>query len=127
METATDRLAVVEREAGDAAEQREVREVVEPRSRRAVRVGLQGPAAVLAEEEPAARVQHLLHDDVEPLTPQPVASTILARKPNLRSADPCQTSQRSSSTSAEFEPTHINAAGQGPVAGNEAAGVLVDA
>ena len=31
METATDRLAVVEREPGDAAEQREVREVVRAR------------------------------------------------------------------------------------------------
>ena len=92
METATDRLAVVEREPGDAAEQREVRKVV-GLQHAAVRVGLQGPAAVLAEKEPAARVQHLLHDDVEPLAPQPVASAILARKPNLRSADPCQTSQ----------------------------------
>ena len=88
METPTDRLAVVEREPGDAAEQRKVREVVEACSCRAVRVGLQCPAAVFAEEEPAARVQHLLHDDVEPLAPQPVASTILARKPNLRSANP---------------------------------------
>jgi hypothetical protein len=92
-----------------------------------VRVGLQGPAAVLAEKEPAARVQHLLHDNVEPLAPQPVASAILARKPYLRSADPCQTSQRSSGTCAKLGPTHINAASQGPVASNEAAGMLVDA
>ena len=126
METATDRLSVVEREPGDAAEQREVRKVVWLQHP-TVRVGLQGPAAVLAEEEPAARVQHFLHDDVEPLAPQPVASAILARKPNLRSADPCQTSQQSSSISAELGPTHINAASQGPVASNEAAGVLVDA
>ena len=126
MQPEADRLAVVEREAGDAAEQREVREVV-GLQHPTVRVGLQGPAAVLAEEEPAARVQHLLHDDVEPLAPHPTASAILARKPNLRSADPCQTSQQCSSTYAELGPTYINAAGQGPVAGNEAAGVLVDA
>ena len=90
MQPEADRLAVVEREAGDAAEQREVREVVEARSRRAVRVGLQGPAAVLAEEEPAARVQHLLRDDPEPLPPQPGPAPDLARKPNLRSAHPSQ-------------------------------------
>ena len=88
LETATDRLAVVECEPGDAAKQREIREVVEACSRRAVRVELQGPAAVLAEEEPAARVQHLLHDDPEPLPPQPGASPDLTRKPNLRSAHP---------------------------------------
>ena len=126
MQPEADRLAVVEREPGDAAEQREVRKVV-GLQHPTVRVGLQGPATVLAEEEPAARVQHLLHDDVEPLPPQPVASAILARKPNLRSADPCQTSQWGTSIDAELKPAYINAAGQGPVAGNEAAGVLVDA
>ena len=87
MQPEADRLAVVEREPGDAAEKREVRKVI-GLQHPTMRVGLQGPAAVLAEEEPAARVQHLLHDDVEPLAPQPIASTILARKPNLRSANP---------------------------------------
>ena len=53
---------VVEREAGDAAEQREVREVVGARRHRGVRVGLQGAPAVLAPEEASVRRQQLLRD-----------------------------------------------------------------
>ena len=49
MQPEADRLAVVEREPGDAAEQREVRKVVWLQHP-TMRVGLQGPAAVLAEE-----------------------------------------------------------------------------
>ena len=51
---------VVEREAGDATEQREVREVIGARRHRRVWVGLQSAPAVLAPEEPAVRRQQLL-------------------------------------------------------------------
>ena len=53
-------LAVKERQAGDPAEQREVRQVVCARGGGAVRVGLQRAASVLAQEQPAVRKQHLV-------------------------------------------------------------------
>jgi hypothetical protein len=48
-----------------------------------VRIWLQGPPAILAEEEPAARLQHFFHDGPEPLSPQPVACSDFALELDL--------------------------------------------
>ena len=71
------RLLVVDRQPGDPAEQAEVREVVGPRRQLRVRVRLQRPAAVLAEEQPAVRLQQLVRHHVEPLPPHAIAHCVL--------------------------------------------------
>ena len=40
-------------------------------------VGNEAATAVLADEKSAGRIEHLRHNPIEPLTPQPVASAIL--------------------------------------------------
>ena len=76
-------LAVKERQAGDPAEQREVRQVVCARGGGAVRVGLKRAASVLAQEQPAVQKQHLVEGLPEPLAAQPVSRAVLAVKPHV--------------------------------------------
>ena len=58
-------------------QQRKVWEMVGTGSRGRVWDGNEAATAVLADGKSAGRIENLRHNPIEPLTPQPIASTIL--------------------------------------------------
>ena len=86
MEIATDRLAVVEREPGDAAKQRKVREVVRPVCCCRGWIGLDCAAPVLADKETILLVKQLGCGCSQPLAPKPVALCTLTVELHLQTS-----------------------------------------